>query len=164
MERCLASSESTLSFHVMLRHAMACHLFFFYACERARGGTALSNRVLLGAVEGSMQASALNIVSASRVRHTCQTIKEKSCKVKRPRLQQHVVCCRRTHAYVFNTQPVWCTATHRYRSKGWLVRGTRGDRDCAQSAHLAAALSLTTRCSSAWNWLTDACSTTRGGK
>ncbi len=62
---------------------------FFYACARARGGTALSNRVLLGAVEGSMQASALSIVSASRVRHTCQTIKEKSCKVKRPRLQQH---------------------------------------------------------------------------
>ena len=138
-------------------------LVFFYACARARGGTALSNRVLLGAVEGSMQASALNIVSASRVRHTCQTIRKNLAKLS-GLVCSNTSCVAEEHMHMSSTHSLWCTATHRYRSKGWLVRGTRGDRDCAQSAHLAAALSLTTRCSSAWNWLTDACSTTRGGK
>ena len=73
-------------------------------------------------------------------------------------------CVAEEHMRMSSTHSLRCTATHRYRSKGWLVRGTRGDRDCAQSAHLAAAVSLTTRCSSAWKWLTDAYSTTLGGK
>ena len=53
---------------------------------------------------------------------------------------------------------------HRLRSKGWLERGARGESDCAQSARLAVARSLTRRCHSAWKLLTDGCSTIFSGR